>query len=158
MAAGHDGPEIPEAKRVYFQRRFRGRFFDFIRTKFDSEQTNGLTQAKLARRLGKKPDVINRWLSSPSNLTLDSISDLMIGISAEEVELDGRSLLNRPRSNYHHLDEFNPDDEKLRNATIRSDQINQDNRPPVLGSPRESNPASDSDDSYLKQLVAKKNK
>src|ERR1051325_1620892 len=90
LEAGHDGPEIPEAKRIYFQRRLRDRFFDFLREKFEREEVNGLTQAKLARRIGRSPEAISQWLSSPSNLTLDSISDLMIGISAEEPEFNGR--------------------------------------------------------------------
>jgi transcriptional regulator with XRE-family HTH domain len=105
LEAGHDGPEIPESKRLYFQRRLRDRFFDFLRERFEREEANGLTQAKLARRIGKSPEVINRWLNASSNLTLDSISDLMIGVAAEEPEFDGKSLLNRPDSNYIHLDE-----------------------------------------------------
>src|ERR1700730_16911854 len=95
LEAGHNGPEIPEAKRVYFQRRARDRFFDFLREKFEREETNGLTQAKLARRIGKSPEVISRWLNAPSNLTLDSISDLMIGIAAEEPKFIASSLLGR---------------------------------------------------------------
>jgi transcriptional regulator with XRE-family HTH domain len=105
LEVGHDGPVIPEAKRVYFQYRLRDRFFDFIRGRFEREETNGLTRAKLARRIGKSPEVISRWLNAPSNLTLDSISDLMIGIAAEEPEFGGKSLLNRHVTNYTHLDE-----------------------------------------------------
>jgi transcriptional regulator with XRE-family HTH domain len=106
LEAGHGGPVIPEAKRVYFQRRLRDQFFDFLRGRFEREELNGLTQAKLARRIGKSPEVISRWLSASSNLTLDSISDLMIGISAEEPVFDGKSLLNRGEANYTHLDEL----------------------------------------------------
>jgi len=93
LREGHEGPEIPAAKRVYFQRRLRDRFFEFIRERFESEETNGLTQAKLSRRIGKSPEVINRWLNAPSNLTLDSISDLMIGIAAEEPNFSATSLI-----------------------------------------------------------------
>jgi hypothetical protein len=104
VGAGHDGPPIPESKRVYFQERFRGRIFDFLVSRFLREQKNGLTKAKLARRIGKPPEVINRWLGSPSNLTADSISDLLLGMCAEAVEIDGRSVLNRhPPSNFFHL-------------------------------------------------------
>jgi hypothetical protein len=103
IQAGHDGPTIPESKRVYFQQRLRDRFFDFITGCFLQEQKKGLTKAKLARRIGKPPEVVNRWLAASSNLTLDSISDLLLGICAEELEMDGRSVLNRRPTNYFHL-------------------------------------------------------
>jgi len=103
IRAGHDGPAIPESKRVYFQQRLRDRFFDFIIGCFLREQANGLTKAKLARRIGKPPEVVNRWLAAPSNLTLDSASDLLLGICAEELEPNGRSVLNRLPTNYIHL-------------------------------------------------------
>lgn len=108
VQAGHDGPPIPESKRVYFQERFRGRIFDFLISLFVEEQKNGLTKAKLARRIGKPPEVINRWLGGPSNLTSDSISDLVLGICASEPDLEASSLLNRKPVNYAHLDDQRP--------------------------------------------------
>lgn len=95
IGAGHDGPAIPESKRVYFQERLRGRIFDYLLSCFIREQANGLTKAKLARRIGKAPEVVNRLLAGPSNLTLDSISDLLIGVCAEELDVSGTSLLGR---------------------------------------------------------------
>jgi hypothetical protein len=92
LTAGHDGPPIPEAKRAYFEARFRNRLFDFIVGKFVQEQRNGLTKAGLARRIGKSPEAINRWLGAPSNLTADTISTLLLGISAEEPEMSSRSV------------------------------------------------------------------
>jgi hypothetical protein len=105
VGAGHDGPAIPESKRVYFQERLRSRVFDFIVSKFISEQKKGLNKNKLSRRIGKDPKVINRWLAAPSNLTLDTISDLLIGICAEEPDLSGSPLINRTPINYSHLDD-----------------------------------------------------
>ncbi len=105
LAAGHDGPRIPAAKLAYFQERLRGRVFEFILGKFLEEQKSGLTQAKLARRIGKTADVINRWLGAPSNLTVDTISDLLIGIGAEELDLSSSQVLNRSPVNYSHLDD-----------------------------------------------------
>jgi len=99
LAAGHSGPTIPESKRVYFQTRLRNRIFNFILGKFVVEQKNGLTKALLARRIGKTPEVINRWLGSPSNLTTDSISDLLLGICAGELTPQSESLLNQSRRN-----------------------------------------------------------
>jgi transcriptional regulator with XRE-family HTH domain len=106
IQAGHDGVPIPEAKRVYFQERLRNRFFEFLLNKFLEQQKLGLTKAKLARRIGKTPDVVNRWLSAPSNLTLDTASDLLLGINAEELDMSASSLLGRVPVNYAHLDEI----------------------------------------------------
>jgi hypothetical protein len=118
IAAGHDGPPIPESKRVYLQERFRGRLFDFIIMRFLEEQLNGLTKAKLARRIEKSPEVISRWLGAPSNLTADSICDLLLGISGEEPELAGSKLVGRKRKNYIHLDDQPP--LRLNDATTSS--------------------------------------
>lgn len=104
VAAGHDGPTIPASKRAYYQERFRGRVFDFLLGLFLREKEKGLTQAKLARRIGKSPEVINRWLGSPTNLTLDSISDLLIGIAGEELVPQSKSVLQRAPRNYMESD------------------------------------------------------
>jgi hypothetical protein len=100
LAAGHSGPPIPESKRVYFQTRLRNRLFDYIVGRFIREQKRGLTKAALARRIGKSPEVINRWLGSPSNLETDSISDLLLGIGAEELTPQSESLLNQKPRNW----------------------------------------------------------
>ena len=102
---GHDGPTIPEPKRVYFQERLRGRFLDFLLSLFEAQQRNGLTKAKLARRIGKSPEVVNRWLGAPSNLTLDSISDLLLGMGGYELEMGMTSLLDRSPTNRRHTDD-----------------------------------------------------
>jgi hypothetical protein len=95
LAAGHSGPQIPEAKRVYFQTRTRNRIFNYLLGLFVREQEKGLTKAQLARRTGHSPETINRWLGAPSNLTIDSISDLLLGIVAEELTPQSEPLLNQ---------------------------------------------------------------
>ena len=62
-------------------------------------QSNGLSQADLARRIGKRPEVINRLLGSPGNWRIDTISDLLVGIGAEELEPHSVSLLYRAPRN-----------------------------------------------------------
>lgn len=95
IAAGHAGPPIPSAKRAYFQQRLRLQVFNFLLGKFLDAQNDKLTKAVLARRIGKTPDVVNRWLGAPSNLTLDTISDLLLGIAGEELILSSSSLLGK---------------------------------------------------------------
>ena len=123
LAAGHDGPAIPPAKRAYFQERLRGRIFDFILGQFLAEEENGLTQAKLARRIGKTADVISRWLGAPSNMTIDTISDLLLGIGPEELELSSSPLLHRSPVNYSHLDELGSIADMSASPEQRSDKI-----------------------------------
>ncbi len=135
LREGHDGSEIPEAKRVYFQRRLRDRFFDFLREGFEREEANGLTQAKLARRIHKSPEVISRWLNAPSNLTLDTISDLMIGIGAEEPTFRAESLINNVAENSSHLAEDEQDSSDLLKSVIDPSQKNKEITPPLLGNP-----------------------
>ncbi len=106
LEAGHIGPEIPASKRAYFQQRLRNKVFNFLIDKFVTAQRGGLTKASLARRIGKTPDLINRWLGAPSNLTIDSVSDLLLGIAAEELELTSSSPLGCAPANYSHFHEL----------------------------------------------------
>ena len=106
IAAGHSGPEIPSPTRAYFQQRLRNRIFNFLLEKFIVAQGDGLTKAALARRIGKSPEVINRWLGIPSNLTIDSVSDLLLGIAAEELEPGSSSPLKTVPHNYSHFEDL----------------------------------------------------
>jgi hypothetical protein len=106
LLAGHSGPPLPLGKRAYFQQRLRIRVFNFLLEKFVQAQKKGLNKNILAKRIGRPPEVVNRWLGAPSNLTLDSISDLLLGISAEELELGTSSPINQVESNYSHFDDL----------------------------------------------------
>lgn len=106
LEAGHFGPPIPLGKRAYFQQRLRIRIFNFLLEKFIKAQSEGLNKTLLAKRTGKTPDVINRWLGQPSNLTLDTISDLLLGIAGEELEPASSSPLGRVADNYSKFDEL----------------------------------------------------
>ncbi len=106
LMAGHSGPPIPVGKRAYFQERLRIRVFNFLVGKFLQAQKQGLNKNILAKRIDRPPEVINRWLGAPSNLTLDSISDLLLGIAAEELEPASSSPLEKVAINYAHFDEL----------------------------------------------------
>jgi len=96
-----EGLPIPLSKRAYFQARLRNRLYHLIIEKFvAAEKINGLTRAELARRIERRPEVITRLLGSPGNWTLETVSDLLLGISAEELMLECRSLLNRSPRNF----------------------------------------------------------
>jgi hypothetical protein len=121
IAAGHSGPPIPAPKRAYFQQRLRNRVFNFLLAKFVDAQESGLTKAILARRIGKTPDLINRWLGVPANLTLDTISDLLLGIAGEELELESSSPLTpTTQSNYSYFADLSANNTNVSSSAQRS--------------------------------------
>jgi len=75
---------IPEDKLVYFRERLRNRLPSAILDAFIKRaKQKGLKQCDLATRIGRTRAQITRWFSTPSNLTLDSISDLMVGLGMD---------------------------------------------------------------------------
>jgi hypothetical protein len=125
LSAGADGEPISNSKLVYLQERLRGRFFDYLLSKFEEASASGLNQRKLAKRIRKSPEVINRWLSAPANLTLESISDLFAGIAAEEPEFSSSSLLGRPKINLFHLDDAPIDDNPAKQKSAEGSALDQ---------------------------------
>ena len=78
-----EGKPIPEDKLVYFRERLRDRLHSAILAAFQERAKTGFKQSDLAGRIHKKRAQITRWLSTTSNLTLDSISDLMVGLGMD---------------------------------------------------------------------------
>jgi hypothetical protein len=66
---------------AYFRARNRNNAYHTVIREF---QDSGLSQATVARRLGKRPEIISRLLGAPGNWTLDTISDLLFAISGAE--------------------------------------------------------------------------
>jgi hypothetical protein len=93
------GEVIPPGKRAYFQERLRNRLYNLILGEFIHKKS--LSQKSLARRIGKGPDQINRWLSSPGNWTIDTISDLLLGISGSELALSINTVADQLPSHSH---------------------------------------------------------
>ena len=77
---------LSEGTRAYFQDRLHTRLYDLVIKELESYKARGATQAQLAARIGKRADQISRWLSSPGNWTLDTISDLLLGMSGGELK------------------------------------------------------------------------
>jgi hypothetical protein len=78
-----EGEPIPIGKLEYFRARLQSRLHQLVLAEFLRQEDRGLHQAELARRIGRKPEVVNRLLGAPGNWTLNTVSDLLLGMGAE---------------------------------------------------------------------------
>lgn len=92
---------IPAWEFAYFQARNRSRVHDLVLNEF---KKSGLTQAELARRMNKRPDVVCRLIGAPGNWGLDTLSDLLFAISHAEAGYSIVHPLEEPPRNYRHPD------------------------------------------------------
>lgn len=86
----------------YARQRLKNHVFTQLVTFFDEEaQKRGITKRDLAAALKKDAGQLNRVLNHPSNLTLETISDLLVALDAE---LDTRVVRfsERAPANYMH--------------------------------------------------------
>jgi hypothetical protein len=68
----------------YYRQRAKNRLFEAITSFYASEaERRGITKKDIAEFLKRDPAQITRWLTVPSNLTLDTISDLLLSLGAE---------------------------------------------------------------------------
>lgn len=72
-----DESELGEFWIGYFRERFRGEINDQLLEAF---QASGLSKADLARKLGRRPEQITRWLAAPNNLEADTLADLALAL------------------------------------------------------------------------------
>ena len=78
-----EGTPIPVVTLEYFRARLQSRLHQIVLDEWLRQEDRGLSQAELARRVGRKPEVVNRLLGSPGNWTLNTVSDLLLGMGAE---------------------------------------------------------------------------
>jgi transcriptional regulator with XRE-family HTH domain len=70
-------------ERARFRQLFRNQVHDqIVRLFLAQQEQHGLTQKVIAERMGVHPSRINRLLGDPANLTLDTISDLLLAMNA----------------------------------------------------------------------------
>ena len=86
----------------YYRHRLKNRVFEIIWLEFVRQSDEcGLTKRTIAVRLNKEPSQITRWLSGPSNLTIETVSDFLLAMDCEP-DISVSSLMNRPTPNYIH--------------------------------------------------------
>jgi transcriptional regulator with XRE-family HTH domain len=75
---------VSERDIHYYRQRAKNRIFEALTSYFAEEaERMGVTKRDIAECLHRDPAQITRWLSSPSNLTIDTISDLLLSLGAE---------------------------------------------------------------------------
>ena len=89
--------KISPSTLAYFSARNRRKIYSTVISEFKKSK---LTQAQLARRMGQRTDVICRWLSGPGNYTLDTVSNLIFGISGGELKYSVAHPLSEPPRNF----------------------------------------------------------
>jgi transcriptional regulator with XRE-family HTH domain len=87
----------------YYRQRYRNRVFAKL-VSFITEQAqrDRVTKKDIAERLNKDRGLISRLLSQPSNLTLDTISDLLLAFDAEAEPPEIVLFADRRPPNYVH--------------------------------------------------------
>jgi hypothetical protein len=79
-----DGSPIPPSKLGYFRARLSNRIHELVLEAFiKGESTGKISRAELARRIGRKPEQVTRWLGAPGNWTIETVSDLLLGMGCE---------------------------------------------------------------------------
>jgi DNA-binding phage protein len=95
-------PEIKKFWLGYFQEAFREDVHQQLLEGFeDLKASSSLTRMDLARKIGRRPEQLTRWLSAPNNLEMDTISDMALGMGlVPKIRFEPvRALFNQSRPN-----------------------------------------------------------
>jgi len=110
---------IPEGKLEYLRQRTKNNQYSYFIRKFHEEQRiAGLTNAKLARRIGCDPGRLSKLLGAPGNWTIATVSDLLAGIAGEELDPASRSPLKLAHRNYRGPDWLRPESKTVASASL----------------------------------------
>jgi hypothetical protein len=75
---------ISARTKAFYRRRLQNRIHRLIVKAFrEQAKTTGLTQKRLAERIESRPEQINRWLGIAGNWTLNTVSDLLLGMAVD---------------------------------------------------------------------------
>ena len=115
-----ENERIPNGMFGYLRARNRHRLYSLIIEEF---KKSGLSQAELARRSGKPPETICRWLATLGNIRVDSLSDLLFAISGAVPTYGLDYPLEKPARNDTRpewLDQSTPDKKLVGTPPLRN--------------------------------------
>lgn len=72
----------------------------------DQVEKSDLSRADIAKMLGKDPAQITRWLGSAGNLTLDTLSDLLLATGGSFMDLKVIDPFEGAKSNYQEISRY----------------------------------------------------
>ncbi len=87
---------VPYATQGYMRSRFRNHVHSLLLREL---KKSGLTQAQLARRAGKRPDIVCRLIGTPANIELNTLSDLLFAMGGGEPRMAVAYPLEAPPRN-----------------------------------------------------------
>ena len=97
--------QISEGTLAYFSERARLKIFNMVMSELKNkiETDKHFTRTLLAKKIRKSPSRLTKMLASPGNWTIDTISELLLGICGAEpviekavIELQSRRNHTRP--------------------------------------------------------------
>jgi len=93
---------LPARDLAYFSQRFRHRVFAVLVSRFAALAEQGMiSKTALARKIGKDQGQVTRLLAMPSNMTIDTVSELALALGCEaDIVLHG--LDERNTDNFVH--------------------------------------------------------
>jgi hypothetical protein len=95
-------PPVSDRDIFYYRQRSKNRLWEALTAFFAEEaEERGITKKDIAECLRRDPALITRWLASPTNLTQDTISDLLLSLGAE-MDYSIVRFKDRPRPNEMH--------------------------------------------------------
>jgi len=75
---------IPVGKLAYFRGRLTNRIHAMVLEQYDHLSKAGkINKTLLAKRIGREPAQITRWIGAPGNWTIETISDLLLAMGCE---------------------------------------------------------------------------
>jgi hypothetical protein len=97
MSKPEGGKKVPDWTLSYFRQRNKNRVHSLV---IEAMKKHNISQAEIARRLGRRTEVVCRWIGAPGNWTLDTISDLLFAIDGLEVDYKTAAPLTAAKRNY----------------------------------------------------------
>lgn len=133
--------EFDESKQLslrtlgYFRGRLGNKFYQLVLEQFEKRKLEGFTKAKLARRIHKRPEQITRLFNAPGNWTIDTASDILLGLGFEAsislVEVKSQSISQPAKIEVRSLHDFDAANDADRQGISAQKPISQSGQNPL---------------------------